>query len=65
MCIYHVDIGSTEHGHNGIITDIAFTKPNEQGTIKEIWKCDIEMEKWFGLTFQEFVDKELIPMSKN
>jgi hypothetical protein len=36
----------------------------EQGTIKEIWKGNIEMEKWFDPAFQEFIDKELIPMRK-
>jgi hypothetical protein len=35
----------------------------EQGMIKEIWKSKIEMEKWFDPAFQEFVDKELIPLS--
>ena len=27
MCIYHVDIGSTEQGGNGVITDIALQNP--------------------------------------
>ena len=35
----------------------------DQGTIKDIWKSKIEMEKWFDPAFQEFVDKELIPVS--
>lgn len=35
----------------------------EGGTITEIWQSTIEMEKWFGPAFQEFVDKELIPMT--
>ena len=35
----------------------------EQGTIRDIWKSKIEMEKWFDPDFQEFVDKELIPLS--
>jgi hypothetical protein len=35
----------------------------DQGTIKDIWKSKIEMEKWFDPAFQEFVDKELIPLS--
>jgi len=35
----------------------------EQGMIKEIWKSKIEMEKWLDPAFQEFVDKELIPLS--
>ena len=36
----------------------------DQGTIKDIWKSNIEMEKWFDPAFQEFVDKELIQMDK-
>jgi hypothetical protein len=36
----------------------------EQGTIKEIWKSKIEMGKWFDPAFQEFVDKELLPLGK-
>jgi hypothetical protein len=36
----------------------------DQGMIKEIWKTKIEMEKWFDPAFQEFVDKELIPIDK-
>jgi hypothetical protein len=36
----------------------------EQGTINEIWKSKIEMEKWFDPAFQEFIDKELIPLRK-
>ena len=32
----------------------------DQGTIKEIWKSKIEMEKWFDPAFQEFIDKEVI-----
>ena len=35
----------------------------DQGMIKDIWKNKIEMEKWFDPAFQEFVDKELIPLS--
>ena len=35
----------------------------EQGMINEIWKSKIEMEKRFDPAFQEFVDKELIPLS--
>lgn len=35
----------------------------DQGMIKEIWKNKIEMEKWFDPAFQEFVDKELVPLS--
>jgi hypothetical protein len=32
-----------------------------QGEIMEIWQRTIEMEKWFDPTFQEFVNRELIP----
>jgi hypothetical protein len=35
----------------------------ERGTINEIWK-NIEVEKWFDPAFQEFINKELIPMVK-
>ena len=35
----------------------------EQGTIKDIWKNKIEMEKWFDPAFQEFIDKEVIALS--
>lgn len=35
----------------------------DQGMIKDIWESKIEMEKWFDPAFQEFVDKELIPIS--
>lgn len=37
----------------------------DQGTIKDIWKNKIEMEKWFDPAFQQFVDKELISLGKN
>jgi hypothetical protein len=36
----------------------------DQGMIKEKWNSKIEMEKWFDPAFQEFVDTELIPLSK-
>jgi hypothetical protein len=36
----------------------------EQGSIKDIWQSNIEIEKRFDPAFQEFVDKELIPMGK-
>jgi hypothetical protein len=35
----------------------------DQGAIKDIWKSKIELEKWFDPAFQEFVDKELTPLS--
>jgi hypothetical protein len=30
MCLYHVDIGSTQQGHNGIIADIALQNPTNK-----------------------------------
>lgn len=36
----------------------------DQGMIKDIWKSKIEMEKWFDPAFQEFIDKELISLSR-
>jgi len=33
----------------------------EQGTIKDLCKTNIDMEKWFDPDFQNFVEKELIP----
>jgi hypothetical protein len=37
----------------------------QQGTIAEIWKNNIESEKWFDPAFQEFIDREVIaPASK-
>jgi hypothetical protein len=35
----------------------------EQGSITDIWKNKIEMEKWFDPAFQEFIDKEVIALS--
>jgi hypothetical protein len=35
----------------------------DQGAIKDIWESKIELEKWFDPAFQEFVDKELTPLS--
>ena len=32
----------------------------EQGTISDIWKNDIELEKWFDPAFQDFINKEII-----
>ena len=37
----------------------------EEGSIKEIWESHIEMEKWFDPAFQVFVDRELIPTTRN
>ena len=31
----------------------------EQGKMRELWKSDLELEKWFDPSFQEFVNKEL------
>jgi hypothetical protein len=31
----------------------------ERGTIAEIWKNNIGVEKWFDPAFQEFIVKEL------
>ena len=36
----------------------------EQGTIKDLWKTNIDMEKWFDPDFQNFVENELIPIGK-
>jgi hypothetical protein len=33
------------------------------GNIREIWKNNIEVEKWFDPAFQEFINKELAPVS--
>ncbi len=35
------------------------------GTISEIWKKDIELEKWFDPAFQSFINKEIIPSVKD
>jgi hypothetical protein len=32
----------------------------KHGTISDIWKTDIELEKWFDPAFQEFIDKEIL-----
>jgi hypothetical protein len=32
----------------------------QRGTIAEIWKNDIEAEKWFDPDFQEFIDREIM-----
>ena len=31
----------------------------EQGKLREYWESDLELEKWFDPSFQEFVNKEL------
>ncbi|HEY9492037.1 MAG TPA: hypothetical protein VIP56_08635 [Nitrososphaeraceae archaeon] len=35
-----------------------------QGMIKDLWKTNIDMEKWFDPDFQNFVENELIPIGK-
>ena len=32
----------------------------QQGTLAEVWKNNIEGEKWFDPAFQEFIDGEVI-----
>ena len=34
-----------------------------RGTISQIWKNNIEVEKWFDPAFQEFIDKELVSVT--
>jgi hypothetical protein len=31
----------------------------QHNTISEIWKSNVEVEKWFDPAFQEFINKEL------
>jgi len=33
----------------------------EQGKIKEYWKSNLEIEKWFDPAVEEFINKELAP----
>jgi hypothetical protein len=33
------------------------------GNISQIWKNNIEVEKWFDPAFQEFIDKELVSVT--
>jgi len=33
----------------------------QHGDIYEIWKNNIELEKWYDPAFQEFINKEVIP----
>ena len=35
------------------------------GTINEIWKNNVDVEKWFDPAFQEFIDKELASVRPN
>ena len=39
-------------------------KAFEQGKTREYWKSDLELEKWFDPSFQEFINNELIPAIK-
>lgn len=36
----------------------------EPGTISDIWKNEIELEKWFDSAFQDFINKEIISTLK-
>jgi hypothetical protein len=33
----------------------------EQGKMREYWESDLELENWLDPSFQEFINKELIP----
>jgi hypothetical protein len=37
----------------------------QQGTISDIWKSDVELEKWFDPAFQEFINNEIVPTFKS
>ena len=37
----------------------------KHGTISQIWTNNIEVEKWFDPTFQEFIDKQIVPVTTN
>jgi len=32
----------------------------KQGQIREYWKSNIELDKWFDPSFSEFIDKEIV-----
>jgi hypothetical protein len=32
----------------------------EQGKVREYWKSDLELEKWFDPEFQDFIDNEIV-----
>ena len=36
----------------------------EKGKIIEYWKSDLELEKWFDPSFEEYINKEIIPTVK-
>jgi hypothetical protein len=35
----------------------------QDGTTNEIWKNNVEVEKWFDPAYREFIDKELAPVA--
>ena len=37
------------------------TSAFQHGNIYEIWKNNIELEKWFDPGFQKFINDEIIP----
>ena len=36
----------------------------KQGTLMEIWQKTIEMEKWFDPAFHDFINKEIVPVTR-
>jgi hypothetical protein len=59
--------GKTHHmRQRGVVSDNEWTgwlrwmrSAFRHDTINEIWKNNVEVEKWFDPAFQEFIDKEL------
>jgi hypothetical protein len=37
----------------------------QHGSLYDIWKNNIELEKWFDPAFSEFINKEIVPTIKN
>lgn len=35
------------------------------GTLSQIWTNNIEVEKWLGPAFQQFIDKQIVPVATN
>jgi len=35
-----------------------------QGSLMEIWQKTIEMEKWFDPAFHDFINKEIVPVTR-
>jgi hypothetical protein len=35
----------------------------EQGKIREYWESDLELEKWFDPSFQEFINNEIVSVT--